>query len=322
VSTQEYTPWGAVRSGGIGQTTLNYTGQRRDGTGLLFYGARYYDPGLARFVSADSIVPGAASGKGGVIALGYDDKAALRLLTVDFHELGFATGVNAENSFTLQKGFWFQLGDEDRKEAKYQWGPANPQGLNRYSYVLNNPLRYTDPTGHSVYLSHEDAGIFAQLLVKMADIATAQQEGWKDQLEFLISVTARSLAINPAIGGMLAAAATFLKVQGWKGIAKLRELASRITDMNGADGVAIGGMRNNGSPFSSSTFSLWVLNRETGDMREVKFGYITYLGMIPLSWDIDVAFGDNPRNGRYWFTADTDGKTGAIRGCPRKASSC
>jgi hypothetical protein len=25
--------------------------------------------------------------------------------------------------------------------------PANPQSLNRYSYVLNNPLRYTDPTG-------------------------------------------------------------------------------------------------------------------------------------------------------------------------------
>jgi hypothetical protein len=25
---------------------------------------------------------------------------------------------------------------------------ANPQSLNRYSYVLNSPLRYTDPTGH------------------------------------------------------------------------------------------------------------------------------------------------------------------------------
>ena len=27
-------------------------------------------------------------------------------------------------------------------------GPLNPQALNRYSYVLNNPLRYVDPTGH------------------------------------------------------------------------------------------------------------------------------------------------------------------------------
>ena len=27
--------------------------------------------------------------------------------------------------------------------------PGNPQALNRYSYVLENPLRYTDPTGHA-----------------------------------------------------------------------------------------------------------------------------------------------------------------------------
>jgi len=27
--------------------------------------------------------------------------------------------------------------------------PANPQSLNRYSYVLNSPLKYTDPTGHA-----------------------------------------------------------------------------------------------------------------------------------------------------------------------------
>ena len=34
--------------------------------------------------------------------------------------------------------------------------PANPQDFNRYSYVRNNPVRYTDPTGHAV--ANEDGG--------------------------------------------------------------------------------------------------------------------------------------------------------------------
>ena len=74
-------------SSGTAPTSYNYTGQRLDGdTGLLYYGARYYDPALMRFVQADTLVP----------------------------------------------------------------EPGNPQSLNRYAYVLNNPLKYTDPTGHIV----------------------------------------------------------------------------------------------------------------------------------------------------------------------------
>jgi len=154
VSKQEFDPWGTPRagSGNISQTDVNYTGQIKDSsTGLLYYHARYYDPAVGRFTSPDSIVPGAASGKGGAAAsLDYDSDVALRPLAVDFHETGFATEMSKENRFTLDKGFYFQLNEKDQQAAKYQDGPTNPQALNRYSYVLNNPVRYDDPTGHFV----------------------------------------------------------------------------------------------------------------------------------------------------------------------------
>jgi len=42
--------------------------------------------------------------------------------------------------------------------------PANPQSLNRYSYVINNPLIYTDPTGHKNFFKEliDDIGDFFQ----------------------------------------------------------------------------------------------------------------------------------------------------------------
>jgi hypothetical protein len=36
--------------------------------------------------------------------------------------------------------------------------PANPQSLNRYSYCLNNPLKYKDPTGHREIKEEDENG--------------------------------------------------------------------------------------------------------------------------------------------------------------------
>ena len=85
-SSMTFYPFGGTRSGSV-NTEQKFTGQRLDaGTGLYYYGARYYDATIGRFISADTLVQ-------------------------DF---------------------------------------TNPQTLNRYSYVLNNPLRYVDPSGNTV----------------------------------------------------------------------------------------------------------------------------------------------------------------------------
>jgi RHS repeat-associated protein len=151
IGEQEFDPWGKVRTvqGGAGpvtQTKQNYTGQKLDDTVLLFYNARYYDSALGRFVSPDSIVPGSSWGAGG--ALGTIGAEQNSRLTVDFHENERTDVVNHENTLTLSKGFWFQLDPHARQGSREPFGPTNPQAIGRYSYVLNNPLRYEDPTGH------------------------------------------------------------------------------------------------------------------------------------------------------------------------------
>jgi RHS repeat-associated protein len=62
-SRQSYYPFGAIRTAASSlPTDITFTGQRRDvSTGLMFYNARYYDPVVGRFVSADTIVPDAAN---------------------------------------------------------------------------------------------------------------------------------------------------------------------------------------------------------------------------------------------------------------------
>ena len=54
-----YYPFGQTRvNSGSVNLHYKYTGQEEDAeTGLYFYNARYYDPAIGRFISADSIVP-------------------------------------------------------------------------------------------------------------------------------------------------------------------------------------------------------------------------------------------------------------------------
>ncbi len=59
IHRQYYKPYGEVAlSSGSSRTSVGYTGQRLDTDSvLMFYNARFYDPVLSYFVSADTIAP-------------------------------------------------------------------------------------------------------------------------------------------------------------------------------------------------------------------------------------------------------------------------
>jgi len=130
---QTYYPFGQIRTPGTNLLTdKGFTGQRLDDTGLMHYGARFYSPLIGRFVSADTIVP--------------NGKTRLTPLTVDFHE--FIAQVGEENRLVEKYGPFFKWNEKVRKDHPVPMGPGNPQALNRYIYVYNNPLRNIDPNGH------------------------------------------------------------------------------------------------------------------------------------------------------------------------------
>ena len=57
VSQTEYQPYGKVsEQTGDDVTPYKFTGKELDTTGLYYYGARYYDPEIGRFITPDSIV--------------------------------------------------------------------------------------------------------------------------------------------------------------------------------------------------------------------------------------------------------------------------
>jgi hypothetical protein len=148
---------------------------------------------------------------------------AVKPLTVGFHETPFLSKLNQENKL----GFWFQLDDRARQRAGSPWGPSDPQNLNRYSYALNNPLKYTDPTGHmgmsvdyfwgatqtTLHLTHQEAtalwdfvqanavsitliatGIASKGVAVMAEVLSAQGFGGAVLGQMLLALSAAGLS--------------------------------------------------------------------------------------------------------------------------------
>ncbi len=67
------------------------------------------------------------------------------------------TGQYHENGLTQDEGLsYYNARWYDAKLGRFLSAdtivpqPTNPQAFNRYSYVINNPLKYVDPTGHSM----------------------------------------------------------------------------------------------------------------------------------------------------------------------------
>ena len=108
-ATMKYYPFGAARSGYI-PTDKKFTGQRLDESGLYYYNARYYDPQIGRFISADTIVPGASNPQA-FNHYSYASNNPLRYMDPSGHlcDAG-GTNVDAIGVANMSLGYWYSGG--------------------------------------------------------------------------------------------------------------------------------------------------------------------------------------------------------------------
>ena len=228
------------------------------------------------------------------------DSVALRPLTVDFHETSLIATLNGEGA-NADKLYW--------------GGPVNPQALNRYSYVMNNPLRWTDPTGHSWYLNATDAGHLADELDHLADQTDLNivELGIAEGTFALVFNTAANAGVegaaillaNPFV--LFAAAAGTLFIGGAlaSAAASIRELAHTIRSQIDPDyGVAI----------TTQDGVLYAMNRRTG-------GFKSYNIPIWLQGQLPSTLQSGQIHGNFDLPGVTDERY-FRRDCPKSTKKC
>src|SRR3989339_333357 len=108
------------------ETRFTFTDQEKDAeSGLLYYGARYYNPTLGRFTQPDPMLL-------------------------------------------------------DTKSPEFQQALLNPQMLNPYSYVSNNPLKYVDPEGmYNVKTGEIERGDSSEAICSAVNEAYGIDTNWE-----------------------------------------------------------------------------------------------------------------------------------------------
>jgi RHS repeat-associated protein len=129
------------------------------------------------------------------------------------------TGKELDNATGL---YWYEWRSYDPVLARFLVpdtivpSPQDPQGLNRYSYVTNNPLRYTDPTGHfrlnvSKFLRTSLGPIGSQIVIAAVAITAAYFTAGAASSAFL---GAFNVAVGPPTLAMATAASAVGGVAG------------------------------------------------------------------------------------------------------------
>jgi hypothetical protein len=133
-----------------------------DGFGLMYYNARWYDPMLGRFAQADTIVAG--ENHNSAPTMQHVAGTMYTPLTVGYYEQPVLAKLNSDNSFVQRNGgSLLGLSDAKKRQASIVGVPLSAQVFDRYAYSQNNPISFTDPSGHTATVVDERELTLAEL---------------------------------------------------------------------------------------------------------------------------------------------------------------
>jgi len=138
-------------------TPYKFTGKELDAeTGLYYFGARYYDARVSRWISAD---PALAEGK-------YFPKP---------------------NDYDTEHDFYWYIFNDASGKLPGMGGVFNSHNLDVYCYSLNNPVKYYDPDGNTVNIPIERQ---SQKSLIRHGLEPAKKGCWYSSMMMIISALA------------------------------------------------------------------------------------------------------------------------------------
>jgi RHS repeat-associated protein len=144
--------------------------------------------------------------------------------------------------------------------------PYSTQSYNRYSYVSNNPLKYTDPSGYFL------GGLFKAIGKAFKAIGNFVKKYWRQIVSIVIMVYMPGLLLegmNPILQGAIAgAAAGFVSTGSLKGAVLGGISGAAFGALHGMDGGALGSLES-----FKKIAAHGLVGGITGKMQGGKFGH-------------------------------------------------
>ena len=198
-----------------------------------------------------------------------------------------ATSHAMARQYSSQQGRWQS---PDRYEGSYSWN--DPQSLNRYSYVHNNPMGFIDPTGQIIQVPILDPGAAASEVTTAGEIAVG------------LSATALVIGIDLLITDLI----DYLHRSQFHGSLEPRPTAGLWDDsfgipypgLNGAIGGALG-LPSGGCEFGACNFQQGNgPSTPTTSQTEIVLQVSFDLGLNLLKSELQKLSRQAPYNGNVW----------------------